>query len=232
MGEKEGEFETFKRLITETYPTGIVSIVSDTWDLWKVITEFLPKLKQTILERDGKVVIRPDSGDPVKIICGTEWRYGVVELLWNIFGGTVNKKGYKELDPHIGVIYGDSITLDRAKLILSKLREKGFASSNIVFGIGSYTYQNMTRDTLGFAMKATSGVVKGKRVDIFKDPITDDGTKKSAKGLLRVELDNYGFVVYDQQTEEQEKQGWLQTVFLDGQLIAETTLEEIRERLK
>jgi len=223
MGEKESEIDTFIRLISNTYPTGIVSIVSDTWDYWKVITEYLPTLKDMIMSREGKVVIRPDSGDPVKIICGDadaavnspEWK-GTVECMWDTFGGTVTDEGYRVLDEHIGLIYGDSITLERAETILRRLAKKGFASSNIVLGIGSYTYQHVTRDSHGFAMKATSGVVNGERRDIFKDPKTDDGTKKSARGLLRVELVDGEYVLHDQQTEEQEDQGELQTVFRDG----------------
>ncbi len=175
----EAEYSVFKRLITEVYPSGIISIVSDTFDLWKVLTVYLVELKEEILARDGKVVIRPDSGDPVDIICGIEshrvtenaegkrFRYngglpdynqkevsdaeykGVVELLWDVFGGTVNEKGFKELDPHIGCIYGDSITTQRATSICERLMAKGFASTNIVLGIGSFTYQMVTRDTDG-----------------------------------------------------------------------------------
>ena len=194
MGTQNEEIETFIRLIEETYPKGIVSIVSDTWDFWKVITEFLPQLKNKILARNGKVVIRPDSGDPVKIICGDEEAVpgspeykGAVECLWEIFGGTTTKKGYKLLDEHIGLIYGDSITLDRCENICKQLEAKEFASTNLVFGIGSYTYQYVTRDTFGFAMKATYGEVNGKGRAIFKNPQTDDGTKISAKGLLRLD---------------------------------------------
>ena len=143
MGMSDGEEETFKRLITEVYPNGIVSIVSDTWDLWKVLTEYLPNLKEEVLARDGKVVIRPDSGDPVDSICGNpngksiEEKKGVIELLWDIFGGKTNEKGYKELDSYIGAIYGDSITLARATQICERLKQKGFASTNVVLGIRS-----------------------------------------------------------------------------------------------
>jgi len=239
MGEKESEIDTFMRLISEVYPTGIVSIVSDTWDFWKVITEYLVTLKDVIMQRKGKVVIRPDSGDPVDIICGDlsaivdspEYK-GAIECLWDVFGGKTNDAGYKELDEHIGLIYGDSITLERAELILSRLKAKGFASTNIVLGIGSYTYQHVTRDSHGFAMKATSGVVNGERRDIFKDPKTDNGTKKSAKGLLRVELVDGEYTLFDQQTEEEENQGELQTIFKNGSATNEETLSKIRERLE
>jgi nicotinamide phosphoribosyltransferase len=235
-GSKDGELETFKRLITEVYPAGIVSIVSDTWDLWKVCTEYLPALKELILQRDGKVVIRPDSGDPVKIICGDadgkteQERKGVVELLWDVFGGSITGQGYKLLDPHIGAIYGDSINLERAAQICDGLKAKGFASQ-VVFGIGSYTYQYNTRDTFGTAMKATFVVVDGEAREIFKNPVTDDGTKKSATGLLNVQKENGRFVLYDKVSWAEEAQSELKTVFKNGIITKEFTLAEIRETL-
>ncbi|MEP0213660.1 MAG: nicotinate phosphoribosyltransferase [Cellulophaga sp.] len=238
MGTNTGEEETFKRLITEVYPNGIVSIVSDTWDLWKVLTEYLPNLKDEVLARDGKVVIRPDSGDPADIICGNpngkteEEKKGVIELLWEIFGGKTNSKGYKELDPHIGAIYGDSITTERATNICERLKQKGFASTNVVLGIGSFTYQYNTRDTFGFAMKATYGEVNGEGREIFKDPITDDGTKKSAKGLLKIEKENGTYKLVDQVNWEQEKTGELKEVFKDGKLLIDDSLQDIRNRVR
>ena len=152
-GGKESEIETFKELL-DKFPTGILSVVSDTWNLWDVCTKFLPQLKEQVLARNGKLVIRPDSGDPVDIICGlldkTTENYftkpdnviispdnkGVIELLWDVFGGTINEQGYKVLDSHIGAIYGDSITLERAEQICERLKAKGFANTNVVFGIG------------------------------------------------------------------------------------------------
>ncbi len=239
MGTKDNEIGTFKRLITELYPNGIVSIVSDTWDFWQVITEYLPLLKANILARDGKVVIRPDSGDPVKIIVGDkdavpgspEYK-GAIECMWETFGGTITEKGYKLLDSHIGLIYGDSITLQRQQAILEGLKQKGFASFNVVLGIGSYTYEYVTRDTYGFAMKATYGEVNGEPRNIYKDPKTDDGTKKSAKGLLSVSKENGALVLKDECTWEEEKQGLLQTVFENGQLQNEQSLSVIRKRLE
>ena len=322
MGEKESETQTFLTLLSK-YPTGLLSVVSDTWNLWDVCTKILPAIKAEVLARDGKLVIRPDSGDPADILCGTnkaaslkdysneadtiddlvgdmyipdyvdeddedaepyrftfngktydawaegqgtyveygieetENKYeevvlantpaekGVIELLWEVFGGTVNEQGFKVLDSHIGAIYGDSITLERGRDIMKRLADKGFAYSNVVLGIGSYTYQYNTRDTFGFAMKATYGevertiapanaahgavITEGR--EIFKDPITDDGTKKSAKGLLRVDLKKGKYVLSDRQTWEQEAGGALETVFLDGKLVKTQTLSEIRARV-
>jgi nicotinamide phosphoribosyltransferase len=192
-----------------------------------------------VLARDGKLVIRPDSGNPVDIICGETRTLGgkspkgkgVVELLWEIFGGTVNAQGFKVLDTHIGAIYGDSITTERAENICQRLHDKGFATTNVVLGIGSFTYQFNTRDTFGFAMKATSVVVNGDRREIFKDPITDDGIKKSAKGLIKVDVIDNEYVLVDQVTPEQEKEGALQIIYENGQFINQSSLQEIRDRI-
>lgn len=234
MGGKESEIETFERLL-DLYPTGVLSIVSDTWDYWKVITEFLPKLKDKIMSREGKLTVRPDTGNPVEIICGTkcgdksspEYK-GTIQLLWDIFGGTVNSKGYKELDPHIGCIYGDSITIDRCYQICRNLADAGFSSTNMVYGIGSYTYQYNTRDTFGLAMKATYGVINGNGYNIYKDPKTDSGLKKSAKGLLRV---NEDYTLSEECTPEEEQDGLLETVFFNGKLMRDDSLSGIRHRL-
>jgi nicotinamide phosphoribosyltransferase len=194
-GGQSDELETFRRLL-KLYPTGILSVVSDTWDLWNVVGNILPQLKDEILARDGKLVIRPDSGNPADILCGplrvgfgsglSPEGKGVIELLWDIFGGTTNEKGYRVLNPRIGAIYGDSITEDRARDICARLEGKGFATTNVVLGVGSYTYTYVTRDTNGFAVKATWAQVNDQEHQLFKDPVTDDGVKRSAKGRLVV----------------------------------------------
>lgn len=246
-GGKEDEFETFRRLITEVYPKGFISIVSDTWDFWQVITDYVPRLKEDILAREGRVIIRPDSGVPEDIICGVDptkytkeeyealpehIRKGAYECLWDVFGGTVNEKGYKVLDSHIGMIYGDSITLERQKTIYARLEAKGFAATNLVLGVGSYTYQYKSRDSLGFAMKATWCQVNGEGREIFKDPKTDDGVKKSLKGLIKVNLVDGKYVATDQVTkEEEDMDNQLETVFINGELVVRHSLEEIRKRV-
>lgn len=267
------ELQFMYDLITRKYPSGIVSYVADTYDFWEVVTGILPLLKGAILNRKddvnglAKLVIRPDSGDPVKVITGyKEGEYrrtrdgvaypleawdgaafkggaapipeceikGAIECLWDTFGGGVNEQGYKVLDRHIGLIYGDSITTQRCAEILERLAEKGFQSGNVVFGVGSYTYQCNTRDTFGFAVKATYSVVNGKPVNIFKDPKTDS-KKKSAKGLLCVGRPllkgDPEMILLDECSETQEKQGLLITRFIDGVFVNQTTLNEIRARL-
>lgn len=226
--------------IIDTYPTGIVSVVSDTWDFWSVLTDILPQYKERIMARDGKIVIRPDTGIPELIICGdpdgkTEAeRKGAIEVLWDLFGGVVNSKGYRELDSHIGLIYGDAITLERTKEICRRLKEKGFASTNVVLGIGSFTYQFNTRDTFGFALKSTMCVVDGHEKFIFKDPKTDIGSiKKSQKGCVAVINNNGEYIFEDQLTYTNAcNKTEMMRVFKDGQILHNESWDSIKKRLK
>ena len=288
---RSAETATFKDLITRVYPSGLVALVSDSYNFWDTLTITLPALKDTVMARDGKLVIRPDSGNPIDVICGvnninndilctsatlpetsnwngTKWASslevavaecynfikdgtgviyrvnsatsvtntteaevkGAIEVLWDIFGGTINSKGYKVLDSHIGLIYGDSITIDRANEICKRLEAKGFASSNIVFGIGSYTYQGTTRDTFGMAIKATAITNNGELVELYKDP-AGDSSKKSAKGLMRVDLINNRYVTHDQVSWEAESGGCLKPIYSDGTILSKEKFSEIKARL-
>lgn len=315
------EFETIKRIIGEVHDTGVVSFVADSWDFWKVVTEFMPALKETIMGRKfnsiglSKVVVRPDSGDPVDIICGADipdlsgivkdseelrrvarefftseelarvvggdvensqiiekfiylgepfeieidlfWnsndvynptlKYsrvtscepttlspeekGAIQCLYETFGGTMTNKGYKVLCDRVGLIYGDSITPARAEEICKRLMKKGFASCNIVDGVGSFSYNFNTRDTLGFAMKATYGEVNGVGHEMVKNPKTDSGTKRSAKGLPKVIKKERDYILQQQSSWEEEAEGELKLVFENGNFYNETTIAEIRERI-
>jgi len=233
------DMEYLENMMCRVHPSGFVSIVSDGYDFWDVIGRVIPALKDKIMARDGKVVIRPDSGDPVKIVCGDpnapkgslEYK-GAIEALWDIFGGTNSSLGYKLLDSHIGLIYGDAITLRRAEEICERLEAKGFASINVVFGIGSYTYQYNTRDTLGFAIKSTLCVINGIEKQIFKDPKTDDGVKKSQKGKVHVYKSSGKIVFSDGHDLESElSTDLLQPIFENGKMLNEQTFSQIRERL-
>ncbi|AUG85364.1 nicotinamide phosphoribosyl transferase [Vibrio phage Thalassa] len=296
--ETENELESLIHLISNVTPNGIISIVSDTWDFWQLVTQYLPQIKDLIMSRDGTVVIRPDSGDPVEILCGlgnwvevdarvyrkaayhddvsesennsyykffNEWKdceyakykgtfykikresyhgyvelqeevpehevKGLVECLWDTFGGT-EVDGLRLLDSHIGAIYGDSITLARQDQIIERLLAKGFVPS-VVLGIGSFTYQYVTRDTHGFAIKATDiQVGEGNHIAISKDPKTDQ-SKKSAKGLLMVVKDGDSYRLVADVTPEQEasEENCLKTIFKDGEFVKRTSLAEIRARI-
>ena len=244
---KETEIDGFRRLI-KLFPNGILSMVADSYDFFKIHSETLYELKDEIMARDGKLVLRGDSGDPVDIICGTNRKFGEgktpeekgqIELLWECFGGTVNDQGYKVLDSHIGAIYGDGINFERAVDIMERLKEKGFASTNITFGWGSYSMGYATRDNQGSAVKATyieklkaDGTIEG--INIFKDPKTDPG-KKSAKGLLKVIKDADGnYSVKDECTwdEVNADDNELKVIFRNGKFVKETTLTEVREKLE
>lgn len=226
------------------YPTGIVFIVCDGFDYWHLLCDILPKFKDQILNRDGKVVIRPDSGDPLSIICGDpyaeDWReqQGSIKILENIFGSSHNSKCYKTLNPKIGLIYGDSITLSLQKDILTRLEQDGFASDNVVLGIGSYTYQYSTRDTFGMAMKATYSELRDEnggivQRSIYKDPKTSGThTKKSARGLLFVDKDKK---LHQQLSRDQYENlmysGLMTKVFEDGQIYRIENFNFMREYL-
>lgn len=246
----EAEKMFVEDFITRKYPSGMVSYVADSFDYWRFVTEILPSLKQEIVNRTpngqipAKFVVRPDSGDPVKIICGdpdavvgSPEHKGTVQCLWETFGGTVTETGHKLINQAISVIYGDSITTKRCEEILQLLWEKGFASGNVVFGVGSYTYQCNTRDTFGFTVKAThTEIVRdGAVIDlpIFKSPATDS-KKKSAKGKLFVTRNDGEIVLYDNAPAEVEQsmENLLQPIWKDGVWIKRTSLQEIRETLK
>ncbi len=348
---REGELECYRHLIEDVFPKGLLSIVSDTYDYWNVLTNYLPRLKDSIMARDGKIIIRGDSGDPVDIVCGTRggdifiphdcedplaiitaahancrklnreyladkaqaliiegvteeglkdyflrngdklcsWsdigkdvyevrignelyevdliyggdldkenslrsgikevsitkreltpaEKGTVELLWEVFGGTVNSKGYKALNPHIGAIYGDGITPERAAAIYARLEDKGFAVNNVTLGIGSFTYQYVTRDTLGFALKATNAIVNGEERQIYKDPATDkvkgNNFKKSQRGMCVVYQDGDDIRYEDHltiaQAQARDAENLLRPVFKDGQLLVDESIQTIRARL-
>jgi nicotinamide phosphoribosyltransferase len=218
-------------------PTGIVSVVSDAYDYWRMLTVTLPAVKDRILARDGKYVVRPDSGDPMLILCGdpnaeagSPANKGTFRLLEETFGASVNSKGYKELNSKIGVIYGDGMYFDRYKAILTKMKEMGYANTNLVIGIGGLLLQQHNRDDLGFAFKATYAEINGIATELYKDPITDPG-KKSHKGLMMLVKDSNGkFTTKDGVTWDEEGRGELETVFINGVLLNETTLQEVRDR--
>lgn len=190
----------------------------------------------------GKLVVRPDSGDPADILCGDPYApsgspqfKGVIELLWEIFPGGTTSTGHRKLDPHIGAIYGDSITIAKADEICRRLHEKNFSTDFGPLGIGSYSFRYTTRDTYGFAMKATACEVDGVPMNLFKDPVTDGGKalKKSAKGLLHVDFDptTKDYTLQQEVSKEMEQTGALIPVFKDDKLLVKYTFQQCRDRL-
>lgn len=233
------EEEIIRKALTELYPNTSFSYVSDTYDYWDVVENILPRLKKEIMAHNGKFLVRPDSGSIVDISVKT------VQSLWDSFGGTINSKGYKVLDPHVGVIYGDGCTLANVEDIWSKLDELGFAANNIFFGIGAFCFSAIkendklvvaTRDTFGIAMKATYGVIGDKEVQIYKDPKTDTSKlKKSHKGCCVVSYDESSsqLICKDGYSFKEARDDWdnlLKPVYCDD-VIKEDTFAEIRNRL-
>ena len=229
------EITLLRRLLTEIYPNTSFSVVLDSYDYWNVIDTILPQLKKEIMDHNGCMLMRGDSGDCVEVVTRTVFK------LWDEFGGTVNSKGYKVLDPHVKAIYGDSITVQRCEQIYRILMEHGFACSNVALGVGSFSFQCIeengilkpfTRDTFSSCIKATYCEIDGTPYPIFKNP-KDGGFKKSQKGCCVV-FEEDGRLQYRDGLDWQEASSGdnlLQTVFKDGVLTREQTLQEIRGRL-
>jgi nicotinamide phosphoribosyltransferase len=235
----DGDEITFvKRMLTEIYPNTSFSMVSDTYDYWNMVNNIIPACKEEILAHNGKLLIRPDSGDMVEITIGT------IQKLWEVFGGTINEAGYKVLDPHIGLIYGDGCTLNRVEQIYKALAELGFAANNVVFGVGAFCFHALfdpdnkftvlTRDTWGMAMKATYGVFGGKEIPIYKDPKTDvGGLKKSQKGCCAIHQEPNGeFICVDGFNKwVPNNNTYLRTVLYEDRLFYVDNFQDIRGRL-
>lgn len=232
------EITLLSRLLTEIYPDTSFSAVLDSYDYWNIIDHVLPQLKEEILNHNGCMLMRGDSGDCVEVVTETVFH------LWDIFGGTVNEKGYKVLDPHVKAIYGDSITIRRCEQIYRILTENGFACSNVALGVGSFSMQCVeengilkpfTRDTFSSCIKATYCEIDGKPYPIFKNP-KEGGFKKSQKGCCVVRKDENGTYSYQDEFNWEEavnaKDNELVTVFKDGVLVREQSLAEIRDRLQ
>jgi len=232
----DGDEETLiKRLLTEIYPNTSFSAVLDSYDYWNVVENILPKLKNEIMNHNGCFLVRGDSGDCVDVVTRTVFK------LWEEFGGTTNSKGYKVLDPHIKAIYGDSITVQRCEQIYDILEKNGFAASNVALGVGSFSFQCIeedgilkpfTRDTFSSCIKATYCEIDGKPYPIFKNP-KDGGFKKSQRGLCHVYKGSDGKLTFkDGYTSENlPMNNLLETVFRDGKLVKEQSLQEIRRVL-
>lgn len=231
------EVTLLKRLLTEIYPNTSFSAVLDSYDYWNIIDNVLPQIKDEILAHNGCMLMRGDSGECVDVVTQTVFK------LWDEFGGTINSKGYKVLDPHVKAIYGDSITIQRCEEIYRILEENGFACSNVALGVGSFSMQCIeedgilkpfTRDTFSSCIKATYCEIAQKPYPIFKNP-KDGGFKKSQKGCCVVTRNLEGNLEYkdgfDWKTAAENPENLLKPIFKDGMLIKEQSLQEIRSIL-
>jgi nicotinamide phosphoribosyltransferase len=218
---KDGELEMIRRLI-KIYPKGILSVVSDSYSIVRVLTEYLPLLKDEILARDGKFVVRPDS-PRFKGDTAANQILWIAQELEKTFGSTLNKKGFKILNPKVGIIYGDGLSVDEIKEATELLVASGWAASTCVFGMGGGLLQKHNRDTQRNAFKCSAQFRDGKWIDNQKQPL--DITKASKKGLLKLvrEGNSYINVGIDDPREDV-----LVTVFENGNMVKEWTWDEVK----
>ncbi|MBB3056684.1 nicotinate phosphoribosyltransferase [Mucilaginibacter gotjawali] len=230
LGE-EGELEVFKHVL-KTFPTGVIACVSDSYDIFRACEEYWGEdLKDEILKRDGTLVIRPDSGDPIMTLIK------IFEILFSKFGFTLNKKGYKVLPKQVRVIQGDGVNYEEIKKIYAALKANRISAENLVLGMGGALLQKVDRDTQKFALKCSSAVINGKEVKVEKSPTEMDGQgnitqsfKKSKGGRLKLIKLNGTFKTVNQD----EYPGYtdeLQTVFENGKLLNEMTFEQVKANI-
>jgi nicotinamide phosphoribosyltransferase len=228
---EEGELDVFRHVI-ETFPTGIVACVSDSYNIFRACSEYWgEELKETILNREGTLVIRPDSGDPVFTILK------VFDILFQKFGYTINEKGYKVLPPQVRVLQGDGIDLNSIRAIYGALKVNGISAENLVLGMGGALLQKLDRDTQKFAFKCSYAEVGERSVDVQKHPLELDshGTlrqsfKKSKVGRFKLILTEEGYKTV-REGEMSAYADQLETVFENGKLLRQEKFEAVRERV-
>jgi nicotinamide phosphoribosyltransferase len=229
LGE-EGELEIFKHIL-KTFPTGIVACVSDSFDIFRACSEYWgTELKDLVLSRDGVLVIRPDSGDPVFTLLR------VFDILLNKFGYTINEKGYKVLPPQVRVLQGDGVNVQAIRSIYGALKVNGISAENLVLGMGGALLQKVDRDTQKFAFKCSYAEINGKPVDVQKHPVEVDSHgklvqsfKKSKAGQLKLIRTDAGFQTVRKETSTGYEDQMI-TVFENGEIINSVSFEEVKER--
>lgn len=223
---KDGELDAYKNMLEQfggKFP--IVSVVSDSYDIYNAVENMWGgALKDMVVESGSTLVVRPDSGDPAEVVAK------VALLLDATFGSTINSKGYKVLN-NTRILQGDGLsTLADFEVILAKLKGYNFSTDNVVFGMGGGLLQQVNRDTMQFAMKACSAVIDGNNVDVYKDPVTDEG-KWSKRGRLELYRNKdtgaytTGIAAHGADLENDLV---LETVFENGKIVKEYTFSEVR----
>lgn len=223
MYGRDGELEAYNNIIDKAPSNLPLAIVSDSYNHWNAVEHlFGDALKEKILARESKVVVRPDSGNPVEVADRT------IDLLMKAYGKTTNALGYSTMNPHIGMIYGDRISYDMIKSILDRVvvRKKN-TTDNLVFGIGGNLLQNINRDTFKFAFKACAGKIGGEWRDIKKTVVTDEW-KASKAGRMKLIIDEDG--KYQTVPLDADGNDILRVVFKNGKLMKKVTFDEIRKR--
>lgn len=219
---RENEVDAFRNMLDQ-YPQGIVSCVSDSYDIYRACEQYWgTELYQKVIGRKGFVVVRPDSGKLPDIVIE------VLEMLESRFGSSPTSTGHRILPECIRVLQGDGIDIFTMEKILKTMKDKGWAVDNVIFGSGGALLQKLHRDTLKCAFKCSAAVVEGNEVDVLKDPITDPG-KKSKKGRLSLHWRNGTWTTVCEGKGDPEDD-WLQEIFRNGKLILEDNFGDIRKR--
>ena len=209
----------------EQYPNGTIACVSDSFNIFNACENIWGgALKDLVLNRNGVLVIRPDSGNPAELLPS------LLGILGQKFGTTLNSKGYKVLDPHVRLIQGDGIDLKSMELILQVLDDFGWSADNIAFGSGGGLLQKLNRDTCKFAFKCSSAVIDGEERDVYKDPVTDKG-KRSKRGRLMLAHNNDEWNTYREEAKEDCKDELVE-VFRDGRILKQYSFDDIRHNTK
>jgi nicotinamide phosphoribosyltransferase len=227
---RDGELDAYRNMLRQFgRPGALLAVVSDSYDLDAAVTRLWGgALRDEVIASGATVVIRPDSGDPTSVVLRT------VQSLDAAFGSDVNAKGYRVLR-HVRVIQGDGITRESIASILAALAGAGYSADNVAFGQGGALLQQVNRDTLGFAMKASAAEVDGQWRDVFKAPVTDPAKRSKAGRLtlmrrgdafatVRVDSPGYQQALVDGATEV------LRTVYQDGRLLVDDSFAAIRAR--
>jgi nicotinamide phosphoribosyltransferase len=220
---EENEAAAYRNMLNQFAGEGrLLAVVSDSYDLWHALDNLWGgALRDEVIDNGGTLVIRPDSGDPVKVVTET------LERLMNKFGARVNSKGYRVLPEYLRVIQGDGINPDAIAEILAAMKARGQSADNIAFGMGGALLQKVNRDTQRFAMKASAICIEGQWKDIYKDPVTDPGKRSKAGRLALVKQGGHLITV---RQEEAAGRNRLVEVFRNGELLQEWNFEQIRER--
>lgn len=226
---REHEVEAFTNMLRQ-YPTGLVAVVSDSYNIYEACKHLWGNiLKDMVLERDGTLIIRPDSGEPVKVILE------VLNILGDSFGYEINSKGYKVLNPKVRIIQGDGVDYDAIELILREMVSNGWSTDNLAFGMGGGLLQKLNRDTQKFAFKCSSVTINGEEQDVFKQPV-DCAWKKSKAGRLKTikmkTSKGENWLTVNEQVTGDNITDMLETVFLNGEIVKRYTFDEVRENAK
>ena len=221
---KAGEREAYRNMIRQfSGPQKVLACVIDSYDVWNALDHIVgEELHRDVVENGGRIVVRPDSGDPVAVVPR------VIEHLMRRFGHTQNSKGYRVLPPYIRMIQGDGVDLNSLPRILEVLKMRAISTENLAFGMGGGLLQKVDRDTLKWAMKASWGEVGGQAREIFKDPVTDPG-KRSKAGRYAVVRDGDGYAAVREEALA-GRDNLLRPVWRDGRLLLDESFAQIRAR--